>query len=171
MFESMNHVCHEKVWDRVLSFNFSIFLNRIKRNLEDDLYLKFRFSSFVFSSLSLYSVFSHFCFCKRKCDHKKSTQHYCELCSWIYLQLFDSYVAFQDIIIDEQNFTLEFNELFEKTSLFSLDVWLNHAFFIDAKKAKIFKCAYFNLIETPKKSFKAFLTILIRLYLSFFFLY
>ena len=42
-------------------------------------------------------------------------------------------------------------------------------FFIDAKKAKIFKCAYFNFIKTPKNLFKAFLTILIRLYLSYFF--
>ena len=37
VFESMNHVCNENVWDRVLSFNFSIFFNRVKRNLEDDL--------------------------------------------------------------------------------------------------------------------------------------
>ena len=81
----MKHICDEKVWDHVLSFNFFIFLNRVKRNLEDDLeiflYLKFRFYSFVFSNLSLYSVFSHFCFCKRKCDHKKSTEQYCEFCS------------------------------------------------------------------------------------------
>ena len=73
----MNHVCDEKVWDRVLSFNFSIFSNRVKRNLEDDLeiflYLKFRFYSFVFSNLSLYSIFSHFYFCKRTCDQKKSS--------------------------------------------------------------------------------------------------
>ena len=57
----MNHVCDKKVWDRILIFNFSIFLSRIKK-LEDDLeiflYLKFRFYSFVFSNLSLYSVFS-----------------------------------------------------------------------------------------------------------------
>ena len=72
----MNHVCDEKVWDRVLSFNFSFFKkNRImKRNLEDDLeiflYVKFIFYSFVFSSLSLYSVSSKFCFCRRTCDQK-----------------------------------------------------------------------------------------------------
>ena len=70
------------------------------------------------------------------------------------------------IIIDKQDFTLEFNKFFEKTSLFSLDDCLNHTFFIDGKKAKIFKCAYFNFIQTPKNLFKVFLTILIRLYLS-----
>ena len=37
VFRSMDHVCDEKVWDGVLSFDFSIFLNGVKRNLEDDL--------------------------------------------------------------------------------------------------------------------------------------
>ena len=58
VFESMNLVFDEKIWDRIFSVYFSIFLNRVKRNLEDDLeiflYLKFRFYSFVFSNLSLY---------------------------------------------------------------------------------------------------------------------
>ena len=57
----MNRHCDEKVWDRILIFNFSIFLSRVKK-FEDDLeiflYIKFRFYSFVFSNLSLYSVFS-----------------------------------------------------------------------------------------------------------------
>ena len=99
------------------------------------MYLKFGSYSFVFSNLSSCSVFSYFCFCKRKCVHKKSTEHYCEFCSRIYPRLFDSYVAFQGIIIDEQDFTLEFNKFFEKTSLFSLDVCLNHAFFYRRKKS------------------------------------
>ena len=50
LFESMNYVCDKKNW------NF--------------LYWRFRFYSFVFSSLSLCSVFSHFCFCKRTCDQR-----------------------------------------------------------------------------------------------------
>ena len=101
----MNHVCGQKIWNRVLSFNFTIFLNKVKKKLEDDLeiflYLNFRFYSFVFSNLSLYLVFSHFCFCKRTCDHKKSRECYCHFCSQIYPQIFDNYTAFQDIIIDE----------------------------------------------------------------------
>ena len=52
----------------VLVFLF-LFLNRVKNNFEDDLeiflYLKFRFFFICFSNLSLYSVFSHFCFCKK----------------------------------------------------------------------------------------------------------
>ena len=95
VFESMNHVCDEKVWDHVLSFNFSIFFSKVKRNLEDALeiflYLKFRFYSFVFSNLSLYWVFSHFCFCKRTCDQKKSSECYCQFCSRIYMQIFDNH--------------------------------------------------------------------------------
>ena len=106
VFESMSHVCDEKLWDRILSFNFSIFLNRVKRNLEDNLeiflYLKFGFYSFVLSNLSSYSVFSHFCFCKRTCDQKKSNECYCQFCSWIYLQIFDNHNTFQGIIVDNE---------------------------------------------------------------------
>ena len=32
LFESMNHVCGQKIWNRVLSFNFTIFLNKVKKN-------------------------------------------------------------------------------------------------------------------------------------------
>ena len=143
MLESKNHVCDGKVWDRVLSFNFSIFLNRVKRNLEDDLeiflYLKFRFYSFVFSNLSLYSVFSHFfffLFCKRTCDQNKSRECYCQFCSRIYPQIFDNHNTFQDIIADERDFTHEFNNLLQKTSLFSLDICHDDTLFTDAEKLR-----------------------------------
>ena len=62
ILESMNHVCDEKIWDHVLNFNFSIFLNILKKNLKDDLeiflYLKFRFCSLVSSNLSVYRFFT-----------------------------------------------------------------------------------------------------------------
>ena len=105
---------------------FLFFLNRIKRDLEDDLeiflYLKFIFYSFVFFSLSLYPVFSRFCFCRRTCDQKKSSECYCQFWCRIYLQIFDNHNTFQDIIVDERDFTREFNNFFQKTSLSSLDV-------------------------------------------------
>ena len=172
MFESMNHVCDEKVWGRVFSFNFSIFLNTVKKNLEDDLeislYLQFKFYSFVFSNLSLYSVFSHFCFCKRSFDQKKSSECYCQFCSRIYPQILDNHNIFQDIFVDELGFTREFNKLFRTTSLFSFYVCHDHALFINSKKAKIFNCTYFSFIKTSAKLFKSFISVLIRLYLFFF---
>ena len=147
-------------------------LNRVIKNLEDDLeillHLKFRFYSFVFSNLSLYSVFSHFCFCKRVCDQKKFSECYCQICSRIYSQIFDNHNIFQDIVVDEQDFTREFNNFLQKTSLFSLNVCHDHTLFIDSKKAKIFKCTYFSFINMPTKLFKSFLSVLIRLYLNHF---
>ena len=116
------------------------------------LYLKFRFYSFVFSILSLYSVFSHFCFCKRTCDQKKSSECYCQFCSWIYPQIFDNHNTFQHINVDERDFTREFNNFFQKTSLFSLNVCHDHAHFIDSKKGKIFRCTYFSFIKTATNS-------------------
>ena len=60
------------------------------------------------------------------------------------------------IVVNEQDFTIEFNKFFQKTSLFSLDVFHNHA--------------PFNFIKISDKLLKAFLSILIRLYLNYFFL-
>ena len=141
VFESMNYVCDERVWNRVLSF--SIFSNRVKRNLKNDLeiflYLKFRFHLFVFFNHSLYSVFLHFCLCKKTCDQKKSSECYCQFCSRNYPYIFDDVNAFQNIIIDKQDFALKFNKFFQKSSLFSLGVCHNHALFIDPRKAKIYK--------------------------------
>ena len=74
------------------------------------------------------------------------------------------------IVVNEQDFTIEFNKFFQKTSLFSLDLFHNHAPFIDSRKVKIFQCTYFNFIKISDKLLKAFLSILIRLYLNYFFL-
>ena len=146
-----------------MSFNFSIFFSKVKRNLEDTLeiflYLKFRFYSFVFSNLSLYSVFSHFWFCKRTCDQKKSSECYCQFCSRIYLKIFDNEYIFGDIIVDERDFTSQFNELFRRRSLFSLDVFHTHSLWINTKKGKFFACTNAEDIRTPNKLFRVFLSI------------
>ena len=89
-----------------------------------------------FPNLSIYSVFSYFCFCKRTCDEKKSSECYCQFCSRIYPQIFDNHNTFQDIIADERDFTREFNNLLQKTSLFSLDICHDETLFIDAKKLR-----------------------------------
>ena len=123
--------------------------------MEIFLYLKFRFYSFVFSNLSLYSVFSHFfffLFCKRTCDQNKSRECYCQFCSRIYPQIFDNHNTFQDIIVDERYFACKINNFFQKTSLFSLDFCHNYTLFIDSKKGKIFNCTYFSFVKTPTKN-------------------
>ena len=74
MLESMNYVCDEEMWNRVLNFNFSTFVNNFKKHLEDDLeiflHLKFRFYLFVFFNLSLYSVFHIFVLAKELATRK-----------------------------------------------------------------------------------------------------
>ena len=73
-FKSMNRVCDEEIWVDILSRNFFDFLNKFKDELKDDLeiyfYLSYRFHSFIFDNLSLYSIFAHFTLCKRRCDKK-----------------------------------------------------------------------------------------------------
>ena len=132
LFESMNYVCDEKLWNRLLSFSFSIFLNKLKkiRGWFGNFFI-FKVSFICFSNLSLYSVFAHFCFCKRTCEKKKSRKCYFQFCSWIYPQIFDNHTTFQDIIVYERDFTPEFNRFLRTTSPFSIDVCHDHAFFMD----------------------------------------
>ena len=99
---------------------FLLFLNRVKINLEDNLeillYLKFRFYSFVFSNLSLHSVFSHFCFYKRTCDQKKSSECYCQFCSRIYQEIFDNHNTFKTLLLMDEtvlmNLIISFKRLY-----------------------------------------------------------
>ena len=51
VFRSMNNACDEELWNRLLNSNFSVFMNKIKEKLEDDLeflfiYLKLEFILF-----------------------------------------------------------------------------------------------------------------------------
>ena len=173
VFDSMNNVCGEKMWNFVLDQKFSSFLTKVKKILENDseiyLYIKFRLYSFVFSNLSLFSNFSHYCFCKRSCDHISSKELYCEFSSRIYPQIFDRQVCFQDIIIDERDFTLDFNHFLIKTSLFSLDICHESAISINVKNSKKYCCTYFCFIETPNILFNSYLSSSARVYFSYLF--
>ena len=127
VFGSINNVCGKKC-------GIFYLLNKVKKILENDLeiylYIKFRLYSFVYSNLSLFSVFSHFCFCERSCDHRVQRSFIVNFGSRIYPQIFDRQVCFQDISIDERDFTLDFNHFFRKTSLFSLDICHERAIFM-----------------------------------------
>ena len=56
---------------------------------------------------------------------------------------------------------------FFKKSLFSLDICRSHALFINTKKVKIFGCTYFEDIKTSNNFFRAFVSILLRVYLNY----
>ena len=102
----------------------------MENDLEIYLYIKFRLYSFVYSNLSLFSVFPHFCCCQRGCDHISSKEFYCEFGSRIYPQIFDRHAFIQDIIIDERDFTLDFNRFLEKLYYFLLIFVMNVQFLL-----------------------------------------
>ena len=116
VFKQMDRVCDEEIWVDILSRNFSDFLNRLRDELKDDLeiyfHLSYRFHSFIFNNFSLYSVFAHSTLCKRSCDKRKLYERFCNFCSGITRQVFDKEYNFNDIIIDEPDFTCEFNYFF-----------------------------------------------------------
>ena len=173
----MNNLCSNKAWNKILNINFSNYLGRLWKELQDDLdtflYLRYRLSTFILDNrISLHMAFTHFCFCKRTCDKKKnSSERYCKLCSRIYPQFFDECQYLDYIITDERNFTRTFIKVFHKISLFSLDICHNDIFFINTVKAKHFGCTQYLDIRTPNGLFIFYLSILIRLYLKHFFLY
>ena len=64
-------------------------------------------STKVQNSLSLYSIFMHFCFCKRRCNIK-GKKNYCTLCSKVITQSCDDKVLFKEILIDFRDFSNSF---------------------------------------------------------------
>ena len=71
----MNNICNDKAWNKILNINFSNYLGKVRKELQDDLetflYLRYRLSSFILDNrISLHMAFAHFCFCKRTCDKK-----------------------------------------------------------------------------------------------------
>ena len=117
VFKPMDRVWNKKIWVDILSRTFSDFINRIRDELKDDLevyfYLGYRFHSFIFNNLSLYSVFAHFTLCKRRCNKKKPYERFCNFCSRITPQIFNKEYNL-NIIIDERDFTREFHDFFLK---------------------------------------------------------
>ena len=102
-------------------------------------------------------------------DQTKTNEFYCEFCSHVFPQIFDHHNAFDEIIIDKRDFSEGLNKFFEKDSLFSLDVCYNHALWINTPRVKLYKCTYFTFIRKRKKLHKWFSSVLIRLYLNYFF--
>ena len=88
--------------------------------------------------------------------------------SRIYRQIFNNKYIFNNIIVDLRDFNSQFNKFFRLRSLFSLVDCHTNSLWISTKKAKIFGYTYAGDIRTPNKLFRVFLSILIRLYISYF---
>ena len=86
--------------------------------MEIFLYLKFRYYLFAFCNLSLYSVFHIFEFAKELVTKKNLVSVNFNSVLQFFPQISGNHDTFQDIIVDEQDFTCKFNKFFQKTSLF-----------------------------------------------------
>ena len=121
------------------------------------------FSQEVQKTLSLYSIFLHFCFCKRSCD-VNDKNNYCILCSKVANQSTDDKVLFKDILIDWRDFSERFLVFSRGYSLMSLSIFWNSSRWL----AKIKKqwCEEFYHIKVPFKLFEKFLNIMVKIYLN-----
>ena len=136
MFESC--VCDEKVWGHILSFNSSIFLNRVKRNLENDLeiflYLKFRFHSFVFSNL--YIQFFHiFVFVKENATIRNQQKTIVNFVLKFIHNCLIVMLLFKMLLLMSEILCLSIINFLKKLHFFLLMFALIMHFFIDTKKS------------------------------------
>ena len=79
-------------------------------NLETFFYLQFRFHSFIYNKVSLYPIFAHFFFLKEHVTEKTLENTTVIFFLEFILKFFDNENIFNDIILDEQDFTSKFNK-------------------------------------------------------------
>ena len=122
-----------------------------------------------FNNPSLYSIFAHFFFCKRTCDKKKQNIKNVIVIfvpEFILKFLTVEMLFMISLLMNEILFVSSMNVL-RKSLFFSW--YMSYSFIIYLrKKAKIFGCTYGKDIKSPNKLFRAFLNILIRIYLNYF---
>ena len=114
LFKLVGNICNEKRWVAILHQNFSDFLNRLREVLHDNLetffYLQFRFHSFIYNKVSLYPIFAHFFLLKEHVTEKTLENTTVIFVLKFILKFFDNENIFNDIILDEQDFTSKFNK-------------------------------------------------------------
>ena len=157
VFKPLNRVCNEEIWVDILSHNFSGFLNTLRDELKDDLeiyfYLSYRFHSFIFNNLFLYSVFVHFTLCKRRCGKKERYELFCNFPSQITSQIFNKEYSFNDIIINERDFSREFNFFFFFLNLYFLLIFVAVMHFLSTQRKLKFLVVHILKTLKPQISF------------------
>ena len=131
----------------------------------DELLLHLRLRAFlptVLSRVNIFSAFDHMFFCPRSCDKVKV---FCRYCSAINVVKRDDVRIFQDIVIDERDFTEEFIRFVARRLTFTLNLFDSHSFWISKKP----HCLKFEQLKRPQQLFIYFLSMLIRIYVNTFF--
>ena len=136
---------------------------KLRRKFDEPLlHLRLRaFLPTVLSRVNIFSVFDMF-FCPRSCDKVKV---FCRYCSAVNVVKLDDVRIFQDIVINERDFTEEFIRFFARRSIFTLNLSDSHLFWISEKQ----HCLKFEQQKRSQQLFIYFLSILIKIYVNTFF--
>ena len=137
--------------------------NDLKKEFDEQLF-RLRVKAFIgliIQRVSIFSVCEHLFNCTRNCDSKKS---YCSTCSTVKVLRSDNLKIFEDIIIDERDFTKSFQYFFGKKSLFSLGLFDNYLFWF----CKGYRCLRFEEQKKPRNFCVYFLSVLLRIYINTF---
>ena len=140
-----NGVIDHEFWLGCLKQNVNYLNGALKKQFDDEplLYLKIRggFPT-LFRRLSIFSVFEHLFYCTRTYDKKKD---FCKLSTAINIINNDESRMFEDIAIDERDFTTCFHKFFERKSLFSLKICSMFSFCIKVDLARKHHCIHLNI--------------------------
>ena len=140
-----NGVIDHEFWLGCLKQNVNYLNGALKKQFDDEplLYLKIRggFPT-LFRRLSIFSVFEHLFYCTRTYDKKKD---FCKLSTAINIINNDESRMFEDIAIDERDFTTCFHKFFERKSLFSLKLCSMFSFCIKVDLARKHHCIHLNI--------------------------
>ena len=94
---------------------------------------------YVIRRLTIFSVFEHLLDCTKVCDTMRIK---------FVLAKTDNQRMFEDIVIDERDFTKSFLHFFKPTSRFFLKICYLYSCWINLRLAKVHKCMYFLYLNS-----------------------
>ena len=127
-YELFNDVCEENIWKKLLNENICELNERLKSQFKDDFLMYFSIKNnfcYVVHRLAIFSVFEHLLNCTRVSDTMKN---YCKFCSCVTLTKTDNQRMFEDIVIDEIDFTKSFLNSFKPKLVFYIKIC--HLYFV-----------------------------------------
>ena len=132
-YKLFNGALENRIWLKNLKKHSYDLHIKLKKNFDEPLLhlrLKAIFPT-VLSMVNIFSVFDHMFYCARSCD---KVNVFCRYCSVVNVVKPDYIRIFQDIAIDERNFTKEFLSFFARRSVFTLNLFDSHSFWISKKQ-------------------------------------
>ena len=132
-YKLFNGLLENRIWlQNLKEHSYDLYI-KLKKNFDEPL-LHLRLKAIlptVLSRVNIFYVFDHMFCCARSCDKVKV---FCRYWSAVNVVKPDDTRIFQDIAIDKRDFTKEFLSFFVRRSVFKLNLFDSHSFWISKKQ-------------------------------------